>query len=58
MDPGSVNAADWLEIGKWLTRLWVYFFCIVGFAFTFLGAHSIIPSLVSTGHLPEKAPTP
>jgi hypothetical protein len=51
-DPGSITAADWLEVGKWLTRLWVYFFCIVAFAFTFLTAHAIIPSLVSSGHLP------
>ena len=50
-----MNAADWLEIGKWLTRLWVYFLCIVGFGFTFLAAHAIIPSLVSSGHLSQSA---
>ena len=54
-DPGAIDALDWLEIGKWLTRLWVYFFCIVAFAFTFLTAHALIPSLVSTGQLPERA---
>lgn len=52
-DPGAITAADWLQIGKWMTRLWVYFFLIVGFAFTILTAHAIIPSLVSTGHLRE-----
>ena len=52
-DPGSITAADWLQIGKWLTRLWVYFFCVVAFSFTFLSAHAIIPSLVSSGHLPK-----
>ena len=55
-DPGAVTASDWLEIGKWMTRLWLYFFFIVGFALTFLTAHAVIPSLVSTGQIPsEKA---
>ena len=42
-DPDAINAVDWLEIGKWLTRIWLYFFCIVGFAFTLLTAHALIP---------------
>jgi hypothetical protein len=53
-DPDAMNSVDWLEIGKWLTRIWVYFFCIVGFAFTLLTAHALIPSLVSTGHIPKE----
>ena len=54
-DPVAVNAAHWSEIGDWLHWLWAYFFCIVIVAFTFLTAHSIIPSLVSSGHIPENA---
>ena len=53
-DPDAINAVDWLEIGKWLTRIWLYFFCVVGFSFTFLTAHALIPSLVSTGHIPKE----
>ena len=54
-DPGAISASDWLQIGKWLTRLWVYFFFIVAFAFTFLTAHAVIPSLVASGQLPQQA---
>ena len=53
-DPDAINAVDWLLIGKWLTRIWLYFFCIVGFAFTMLTAHAIIPSLVSSGQIPKE----
>ena len=54
-DPGSVTAFDWLQIGKWVTRLWVYFFFIVALSFTFLNAHAIIPSLVASGQIPRSA---
>ena len=52
VDPLPVSAAAWSDIGNWLHWLWAYFFCIVILAFTFLSAHAIIPSLVSSGHLP------
>ncbi len=52
-DPGAITAFDWLQIGKWLTRIWIYFFLVVGFAATFLTAHAIIPSMISSGHVPE-----
>ena len=54
VDPVAVNAELWSDIGNWLHWLWAYFFCIVILAFTFLTAHAIIPSLVSSGHLPER----
>ena len=50
-DPAAVSAVQWSEIGDWMHWLWAYLFCIVIIAFTFLGAHAIIPSLVSSGHL-------
>ena len=53
VDPAAVNADSWSQIGDWLHWLWAYFFCIVILAFTFLTAHAIIPSLVSSGHLPR-----
>ncbi len=54
VDPESVTAFDWSEIGNWLHWLWAYFFTIVFLAFTFITAHSIIPSLVATHQLPRK----
>ena len=53
-DPAAVTASDWSEIGNWLHWLWAYSFCIVILAFGFLTAHAVIPSLVSTGHLPKR----
>lgn len=53
-DPASITAFDWSEIGNWMHWLWAYLFTIVTLAFTFLIAHAIIPSLVSSGHLPGK----
>ena len=52
-DPTPITALDWGEIGTWMHWLWAYFFTIVALAFTFLTAHAIIPSLVSSGHLPK-----
>ena len=54
MTRGAVGAGNWADIGDWLHWLWAYFFVIVILAFTFLTTHAIIPSLVSSGHLPEK----
>ena len=53
-DPAAVTAELWAEIGDWMHWLWAYFFCIVFLAFTFLTAHALIPSLVSSGHIPQK----
>ncbi len=53
VDPVAVSAPAWSDIGNWLHWLWAYFFCIVIIAFTFLIAHAIVPSLVSSGHLPK-----
>ena len=52
-DPSAVNAALWSDMGNWLHWLWAYFFCIVILAFTFLITHALIPSLVSSGHIPR-----
>ena len=54
VDPAIVDAGHWSDIGNWLHWLWAYFFCIVLIAFTFVTAHAVIPSLVSSGHLPSK----
>ncbi|MCE2462375.1 MAG: hypothetical protein J4F46_00440 [Dehalococcoidia bacterium] len=53
-DPAAIDAILWSEIGDWLHWLWADFFVIVILAFTFLTTHAIIPSLVASGHLPER----
>ena len=55
VDPASITAADWSNVGDWLHWLWAYFFAIVIIAFTFLTAHALIPSLIASGHLPREA---
>ena len=52
MDPQALTSADWDNIHKWLTLMWVYFPILIFMAFTLLTAHAFIPSLVMTGHLP------
>ncbi len=37
-----------------LQWFWIYFPIVVTFGITLLTAHALIPSLASTGHLPEK----
>lgn len=55
MNPGFVDADAWQQIHTLLTGLWVYMLLQVTFAFFLLLSHSIIPSLVQTGHLPPAA---
>ncbi len=54
MDPSYVTTAFWHELALTLRLLLL----LVGFVFFFAGnmvvAHMVIPSLVMTGHAPEK----
>ncbi len=54
-DPIAIGSLEWREIGTLLHNLWFYLCLIVSFAVTMLAAHAIIPSLISTGHLPKSA---
>ena len=54
MDPAFLTNFEWTEIGKTLTLLWVFLLLIILFAANLILAHTFIPSLVSTGHLPER----
>ena len=54
-DPAFITSSDWSDIGKLLVALWIFVFCVVGFALAFLLAHAIVPSLLETGEIPEKA---
>ena len=53
MDPGYITSGDWAEIGNWLTILWVLVVFNISLGFHFIMAHAIIPSLVSSGHIPQ-----
>ena len=54
-DPTAIGSFEWSELGKLLHNLWYYLALIVVFAGTMLTAMAIIPSLVSTRHLPASA---
>ena len=54
-DPSAIGSFEWSELGKLLHNLWFYLALIVVFAACMLTAVAIIPSLVSTRHLPTAA---
>ena len=54
-DPKALTSTDWNNIHLFLQWFWIYFPLVVTFAVTMLTAHAIIPSLVTTGHLPGGA---
>jgi hypothetical protein len=54
MDPEYITKADWNEIGRVLKFLWLFVAFSIAFGANFLLAHAIVPSLVITGHLPQK----
>ena len=54
-DPKALTSTDWHNIHLFLQWFWIYFPLVVMFSVTMLTAHAIIPSLVTTGHLPGSA---
>ena len=54
-DPKALTGVNWHDLHVWLQWLWIYLPLVVTFALTVLIAHAIIPSLVTTGHLPATA---
>lgn len=55
MDPEIITSGDWSSISGLLKLLWVYVVFVVVFAKCVLLAQAIIPSLVTTHHLPDRA---
>lgn len=55
MNPSVTTAAQWTEINSGLIWFWAFAACIVVFAAFLLLAHAMIPSLVSTRQLPQRA---
>ena len=52
MDPNFVTRSDWADIGDFLLGLLFVPGLMIAFAFSMLTAHALIPSLVSSGHIP------
>ena len=61
-DPSFITQADWKQLGELLVPLWMILGSVLGFAFTMLLAHGMIPSLAATrdvpAHLAMKARPP
>ncbi|MBI2872713.1 MAG: hypothetical protein HYY00_05950 [Chloroflexi bacterium] len=55
-DPQFITSADWNNLGRLLTMLWLFVAAVVGLAGSFLLAHAVIPSLLTTGELEEWTP--
>lgn len=53
-DPQMIEALQWAKLGAFVHWLWIYLSSIIVFGFSLLTAQAIIPSLVTSGHLPEK----
>ena len=52
-DPKALTSVEWNNIHMFLQWFWIYFPIVVTFGLTLLVAHAVIPSMVSTGQLPE-----
>ena len=52
-DPKALTSVEWNNIHMFLQWFWIYFPIVVAFGLTLLVAHAVIPSMVSTGQLPE-----
>jgi hypothetical protein len=55
MDPNMPNAQDWHQILPLLQDLWLFVLFMVGFAGNLMLSHAVIPSLVGTHHIPQRA---
>ena len=52
-DPKALTSVEWNNIHMFLQWFWNYFPIVVTFGLTLLVAHAVIPSMVSSGQLPE-----
>jgi hypothetical protein len=53
LDPDFITRSDWADIGEFLLGLLFIPGLMIVFAFSMLTAHALIPSLVTSGHIPE-----
>lgn len=54
MDPSFITSAEWSQVGTLLKFLWGFLLFVVAFALTMLLAHALLPSLLSSGHVPDE----
>jgi len=54
MDPRLMGPEQWMLVDRALSHLVVFLVLAVNTAFSFLIAHAVIPSLVSTGDAPPQ----
>ena len=54
MDPQSLSASEWAQIGTVLKFLWAALGCAIVAGFSLLTAHAIITSLVDTNTISAK----
>ena len=55
LDPDPVSMSVWADINNVLLFLGIYIILISTFAFSILVGLAVIPSLISTGHIPRGA---
>jgi hypothetical protein len=55
MDPNFIGASEWSQIGQVIRFLGLVPLSAILFAFSLLIAHGLIPSMVSSHHLPRAA---
>ena len=55
MDPNIITALDWIEYRNLVSYLWLFPVLIFVFSTSILLSFGIIPSLVETKEIPEKA---
>ena len=54
-DPGTLSSVNWMNVHLYLTSIWTLAPFVAAFAFSMAAAHLFIPSLISTGDLPDTA---
>ena len=54
IDPRAITAADWPGFEALVTFLWLLVIFNVGFAGAMLFGHAVVPSLITTGHIPQR----
>ena len=53
MEPVTLTTLIWADIGKFLSNMWFFVLLVIIFAASMLIGHNAIPSLVSSGHVPD-----
>ena len=53
LEPVTLTTLIWADIGNFLTNMWFFVLLVIVFAASMLIGHNAIPSLVSSGHVPE-----